>query len=151
MIKCDRISAKEKGKHEMPLMRTTSLGRITVNDSVIAREIIRSVSASSGKLFLSDRSGRLLTSHDRVSTGDLTGNFDIEESDDKYIITFYGIMSFGASIKDVTSAVLDALEKELRTMFPEHGGVLIIRITGVKSKNIAPRDIEIRREYESSR
>ena len=131
----------------MTLTKTTALGDITVNDSVIAKAIIRSVQTARNKVFLSNQQGRLLGSHSRVSSGDMLDNYIIEEKDEKYRITFHVVLSFGTSIKNVTQTVLDALEKEMSAMFPEYGGELIMKIVGIKSKNIAPRDIEVKREY----
>ena len=135
----------------MPLIKTTALGDIVVNDAVIAKAVIRSVRTAEGKIFLADENGRLAGSHSRVSAGDLAGKFVIEEEGERYLLTFFAVVSFGASIKNVTDAALGALQKEMEAIFPEYGGVLTMKIVGVKSKNIAPRDIEIRREYGPSR
>ena len=40
------------------------------------------------------------------------------------------------------------MEKQLRKMLPDKGGKIVLKIVGVKSKNIAKRNIEIVREYE---
>ena len=61
---------------------------------------------------------------------------------------FFVIMTFGASIKDNCTAVLDSLEKQMKTMLPDKSGQIVLKIVGVKSKKIARRDIEIVREYE---
>ena len=84
----------------MTLTKTTALGDITVNDSVIAKAIIRSVQTARNKVFLSNQQGRLLGSHSRVSSGDMLDNYIIEEKDEKYRITFYVVLSFGTSIKN---------------------------------------------------
>ena len=135
----------------MTLTKTTSLADITGNDSVIAKAIIRSVQTARNKVFVSNQQGRLLGSHSRVSSGDMLDKYIIEEKDEKYRITFHVVLSFGTSIKNVTQTVLDALEKEMSAMFPEYGCELIRKIVGIKSKNIAPRDIEVKREYGPAR
>lgn len=135
----------------MTLTKTTPLGDITINDSVIARAIIRAVQTAGKRLYLSTDQGRLLGSHSRVSSGDMIDNYIIEEKDDRYYITFYVVLSFGASIKNVTQTVLSALETEMSAMFPEYGGQITMKIVGIKSKNIAPRDIEVKREYGPAR
>ena len=61
---------------------------------------------------------------------------------------FYTVIIFGSSIKSVTETVLDELQNKMQTMFPEYGGELILKIVGVKSKNVAERNIEVKREYE---
>ena len=75
-------------------------------------------------------------------------NIIISEDAKHYLLKFFVIMSFGASIKKNCTEVLDNLEKQIRTMFPDKGCKIILKIVGVKSKNIAKRNIEIVREYE---
>ena len=43
------------------------------------------------------------------------------------------------------------LQSQMQTMFPEYGGCLTLKIVGVKSKHVAERDIEVKREYEPAR
>jgi len=74
-----------------------------------------------------------------------------EEDKDIYKIIFYAVISFGSSIKNVTEEVLDQLQSQMQTMFPEYGGCLTLKIVGVKSKHVAERDIEVKREYEPAR
>ena len=66
-------------------------------------------------------------------------------------MVFYVVLNFGASIKKVTDTVLDALCREMQSMFPQQKGIFTMVITGVKSKNIAPRNIEVTRIYEPAR
>ena len=61
------------------------------------------------------------------------------------------IIQFGAGIRKTTEEILDYIEYEMRGLFPEKGGRLILKIVGIKSRRIAPRDIEVVREYEPER
>ena len=135
----------------MSLSKDTQLGTITVNDNVIAKAILRSTIGMKDKLFFATEKGKLLGSPSRVSASELSGNLIIEERDGKYNIVLYVVTSFGASIKNVTETVFDMMQKEMQTMFPDQEGTLIIKIVGVKSKNIAERNIEVKREYGASR
>ena len=56
-----------------------------------------------------------------------------------------------SSIKNVTENVLDLVQEEMQQFFPTQGGEIILHIVGVKSKQIAERDIEVKREYEAAR
>lgn len=145
MIKMDKEIKK------MSLSRETQLGKITINDNVIAKSILKATAGVANKLYLSTEKGKILGSPLRVGTSELAGNIVIEEIDERYEITFYVIISFGSSIKNVTETVLNTLQEEMQSMFPNQGGVLRIKIVGVKSKNVAERDIEVKREYEASR
>ncbi len=135
----------------MSLTKTTNLGTIAINTNVISKEILNASTKVSEKLFLATEKCKLLGSPKKVGLGELSSNIFVEENEGKFCLTFYVIMNFGASIKNTTEIVLDALEESFKTMFPGQAGVITIKIVGVKSKNIAPRDIEVIREYEAFR
>ena len=135
----------------MSLNRRTRLGTVTVNDNVIAKIILRAVEKSDGKLLLSSERGRILGVASRVGVGDILGNFQIQEKENKYFLKFSGIIRFGSSIKNVTENVLDLVQEEMQQFFPTQVGEIILHIVGVKSKQIAERDIEVKREYEAAR
>lgn len=135
----------------MSLNRRTRLGTVTVNDNVIAKIILRAVEKSDGKLLLPSERGRILGVASRVGVGDILGNFQIQEKENKYFLKFSGIIRFGSSIKNVTENVLDLVQEEMQQFFPTQGGEIILHIVGVKSKQIAERDIEVKREYEAAR
>lgn len=135
----------------MSLNRRTRLGTVTVNDNIIAKIILRAVEKSDGKLLLSSERGRILGVASRVGVGDILGNFQIQEKENKYFLKFSGIIRFGSSIKNVTENVLDLVQEEMQQFFPTQGGEIILHIVGVKSKQIAERDIEVKREYEAAR
>lgn len=135
----------------MALKRDTELGSITLNDAVIARIIIRGIEKAEGKLIPASRKGKPLASGSRASVGDVTGHFTVEETEDGLMLSFCGIMLFGASIKKVTDAVTDAIHDELAELFPTRKVTVSLMIVGVKSKQIAERSIEVKKEYEAAR
>ncbi len=135
----------------MSLSKKTNLGKITINGTVLSKEVLRATALVNDKVFLATSRGKLIGKPMKVGSSELAGNIDVYEKDDKFYLTVYIIMNFGASIKNATETVLDALEKEMKLMFAGQDGVITIKIVGVKSKAIAPRDIEVTREYEASR
>ena len=135
----------------MTLNERTSLGLITVNDNVIAKIILRAAEKAEGRLLLSSEKGRVLGVASRVGVGDVLGNFSIRAEDDRYVLRFSGVILFGSSIRWVSETVLDAVAEELRSFFFFFFGRIILHIVGIKSKQIAVRDIEVMREYEAAR
>ncbi len=135
----------------MSLKRTTKLGKITINNSVISKEVIRAATLVNDKVYLATPKGKLLGKPARVGTSELASNIYVREEDGKFCLTVYIIMNFGSSIKNATDTMLDKLEADLIPMFADQQAVLTVKIVGVKSKAIAPRDIEVTREYEASR
>lgn len=135
----------------MSLTKTTNLGTITINTNVISREILAATAKVNEKLFLSTEKCKVLGSPKKVGSGELSSNIYVEEKEGVFNLTFHIVMNFGSSIKNTTEIVLDHLEESFKCMFPKQNGIITIKIVGVKSKNIAPRDIEVTREYEASR
>ena len=133
----------------MSLERTTQYGKIRLNDTIFAKAVLSAVAKTGGKVLCASEKGNILGGIDqKVSTGELASNIFMSETDENYCLKFFVIMSFGASIKDNCTAVLDSLEKQMKTMLPDKSGQIVLKIVGVKSKKIAQRDIEIVREYE---
>ena len=135
----------------MTLNERTSLGLITVNDNVIAKIILRAAEKAEGRLLLSSEKGRVLGVASRVGVGDVLGNFSIRAEEGRYILRFSGVILFGSSIRWVSETVLDAVAEEMKSFFPQYGGEVILHIVGIKSRQIAMRDIEVKREYEAAR
>ena len=132
----------------MSLQRTTQCGKIKINENVFAKWVQAAVSKTAGRVLCASEKGKILGGIDqKVSIGELSSNIIIKETKDSYNLKFFVIMSFGASIKENCTAILNSLEKQMKTMMPDKGGRIVLRIVGVKSKKIAARNIEIVREY----
>ena len=133
----------------MSLERSTQYGKIKINDTIFAKAVLSAVAKTGGKVLCASERGKILGGIDqKVSTGELTSNIFIRETAESYYLKFFVIMTFGASIKENCTAVLDNLEKQMKTMLPDKQGQIVLKIVGVKSKKIAERNIEIVREYE---
>ena len=133
----------------MSLERSTQYGKIKLNDTIFAKAVLSAVAKTGGKVLCASERGKILGGIDqKVSTGELTSNIFIRETAESYYLKFFVIMSFGASIKENCTAVLDSLEQQMKIMLPDKQGQIILKIVGVKSKKIAERNIEIVREYE---
>lgn len=133
----------------MSLERSTQYGKIKLNDTIFAKAVLSAVAKTGGKVLCASERGKILGGIDqKVSTGEISSNIFIRETAESYYLKFFVIMSFGASIKENCTVVLDSLEKQMKTMLPDKQGQIVLKIVGVKSKKIAERNIEIVREYE---
>lgn len=136
----------------MAIEKKNNLGTIKLDDYIFAQLIQTGLSKCDGKAFHASEKGKLLGNQGiKSGIGDITSNIKIGEEGNKYILEFFIVTLFGASISETTQEILDYIEYEMKGLFPEKGGRLILRIVGIKSKRIAPRDIKIVREYESAR
>ena len=133
----------------MSLQRTTQCGKIKINENVFAKWVQAAVSKTAGRVLCASEKGKILGGIDqKVSIGELSSNIIIKETKDSYNLKFFVIMSFGASIKKNCNIILDSIESQMKKMFPDKKGQIVVKIVGVKSKKIAERNMEIVREYE---
>lgn len=135
----------------MSLRRTTNLGTIIINTSIISKEVIKVSTKVNESIFFATEKGKLLGSPKKVGSSELSANILVDEKEGRFNLTLYIIMNFGSSIKKVTESMLNDLEESFKLMFPSQPGKITIKIVGVKSKKIAARDIEVIREYEATR
>ena len=135
----------------MSLRRTTNLGTIIINTSIISKEVIKASTKVNESIFFATEKGKLLGSPKKVGSSELSANILVDEKEGRFNLTLYIIMNFGSSIKKVTESILNDLEESFKQMFPSQPGKITIKIVGVKSKKIAARDIEVIREYEATR
>lgn len=136
----------------MSLEKINSIGTIKINDYVFARIVLDSLRKAGDKVFPASEKGKLIGGlNQKVSTGEMAANISITESDGECTIRFFLILTFGASISEVTKEILDYIEYEMKGLMPFEKGQIILKIVGTKSKKIAPRNIEIVRKYESSK
>lgn len=135
----------------MSLRRTTNLGTIIINTSIISKEVIKASTKVNENIFFATEKGKLLGSPKKVGSSELSANILVDEKEGRFNLTLYIIMNFGSSIKKVTESILNDLEESFKQMFPSQPGKITIKIVGVKSKKIAARDIEVIREYEATR
>ena len=132
----------------MDLTRTTDIGIITINDITFANVVRDAVKLLGNKAFLSSPQGKILGGFDKkVTLNELTQNISLQLVDDVIDLKIYIIASFGASISYITDVLLDYIEKQLVMMMPEYGFHIQLTVTGVKSRQLAPRNLVFVREH----
>jgi len=128
--------------------RTNEKGTMKINNIIFGRLVWDAVGLTENRAFSASEKGKLLTGigGSRPAPGEIEDHLVVREEDDgKLYMELYIIMAFGSSIQKVTGQILDFLEEELKTSFPKQGGKIVLKVVGVKSKQIAPRDIEVER------
>ena len=130
--------------------RMTDMGVMKINRLIFGRLVLDALASAGGKAFPASEKGKLLAGigGSRPAAGEIADNLVVkEEADGSLLLKLYIIMSFGSSIQLATGQILDSLEGDLKPMFPGQSGRIVLKITGVKSKQIAPRDIEVERTW----
>ena len=129
--------------------RVNDKGTMKINKHIFGRMVYDAVGLTEGKAFSASSRGKLLTGigGSRPAPGEIADNMIIMEMDDVLYMELYIIMSIGASIQKNTQMILDYMEEQLKSCFPKQGGRIILKVVGVKSKQIARRDIEVVRSW----
>ena len=130
--------------------RTSEMGVMKINKLIFGRLVQDAVGLTGGKAFSASDKGKILSGigGSRPAPGEIADNLVVrEEGDGSLYLELYIIMSFGSSIQKATGQILDSLEEELKAMFPGQGGQIVLKIVGVKSRQTAPRNIEVKRVW----
>lgn len=118
------------------------LGEIVLTENVVARVVTETARSFGGRILFSSQKGKLLKVG---NTGREHLNFiEVEETEDgKVDIRFYVIIRFGTSISSITEELGPAIRENVPKVAGVEVGSLIMTITGVKSKKIGKRSLEI--------
>jgi len=129
--------------------RVNERGTMKINRTIFGRLAYDAVGLTEGKAFSASEKGKQITGigGTRPAPGEIADNLIIREEEGRIYLELYVIIAFGSSISQMTARILDYLEEEMRLMFPQQGGRIVLKVVGVKSKQIAPRDIEVERVW----
>ena len=129
--------------------RINEKGTIKINKHIFGKIAFDAVGLTEGKAFSASEKGKQLTGigGSRPAPGEISDNMLIREEEGMLYVEMYLIMSFGASIQKNTELILDHMEQELKICFPQQPGKILLKVVGVKSRQIAPRDIEVERTW----
>lgn len=122
----------------------TELGTITVAKSVIKDIILEVIDSFEGKVLLSNSKGKLPKFAYRIGTLEDSDHMEVELTEDGLEIRVFVVLRFGTSIKYTTNKIIG----DLHSLIKERTGMRIanasVVVTGMLSKKIAPRHIEVR-------
>ena len=116
--------------------KNTELGQIHFPPGVIERIIKDAVSGCDGRVFLNKYKGKYMS---MVPGGDYTA----QETEEGMDITVYVVIAFGASIGKYSKQMLEYIYDNVEKVMGERPHHVKIVVTGVRSKDIAKRHIEI--------
>lgn len=128
----------------------TTHGNIHYDDNIIRKIISRGVDGFDGKVLLYNNTKRIPgIPAARNKSGNLqTGNANtirIVETDIGLEITVFVVVRFGASINEVTSGLIDYIYEYMEKIMRVSPVRVTVQVTGVLSKNLVRRNIEVSR------
>lgn len=135
----------------MTISKDTGLGEIAVSDILFAQVISECFKSETcqGRVFPATRKGRQIGSNQRYSLSEFAGHIETEKSADgeSVDLTFSIIVKFGTSIRSLTDVLGDDIAESLEKRLGQKPRQITIRITGVKSRQIARRNLEVIKRY----
>ena len=135
----------------MLLEKTNELGKIRISNNIFAEIILDSFALNIGKVWPATKKGKQIGKEDKSNTYDFGSTIEASEEYGELCLKFYIIIKFGVSIKDLTNKIFDYVFARIKEAYGKEPGKVIIVISGIKSKKIAAREIEVTRKNEFRR
>lgn len=136
----------------MALTRETDLGTISIANLFFAQVIAASfkLDACKGRVWPATKKGRQIGSPAKLNLSEFANAIEVEESEQQGRMNIYCsiIVKFGTSISTVCEEIADYTAEMIEK---KHGGrpyKITIHVAGVKSKQIARRNLEVVKTYE---
>lgn len=121
----------------------TDMGKITISKSVIGNIVMDVVASFDGKVILSDSKGRVHKFILKLGPKEESDNIQVEKTADGIDLRVFVVLRFGAGIRKTTAQLIEALRTEIKEGCGIDANNISIVITGMISKKIAPRHIEV--------
>ena len=135
----------------MTLSRETELGTITVSNLLFAQIIADSfkLEGCKGKIWPATKKGKQVGSDMKFNLSEFANTIEIEEIQDGETMNleFHVIVKFGTSISTICGNIADYIAMSIEQKHGRKPGQIKIHVTGVKSKQIAKRNLEVVKGY----
>lgn len=123
----------------------TELGTIKVAKSVIGNIIVDVIDSFDGKVILSNSKGRVPNQLAyKLGQKDESSEISMELTEDGLNIGVFVVLKFGTSIHETTSKMIHDIRQNMKDMTAMEINDLTVTVTGVLSKKLAPRHIEVK-------
>ena len=123
----------------------TEFGTITITKSVIGKIITDVIDEFEGKVIISNHKGKVPGLVSKIGGMDEISNMEINLTEQGLDIRIFVVLRFGTSITRVTNQLVDEIHRRVRKMTAMEPNSVAVVVTGMISKHIAPRHIEVTR------
>lgn len=123
----------------------TENGSIIIEKAVIAKIVTETVFQFNGKVLISNYKNKATTFAAKIGVTDDINNMEIIMGEKGLDIKLYIVVKFGTSIGMVTNKLINDIHDKVYEFTSIEPNSVAIVVTGMISKNIARRNIEVRR------
>lgn len=127
----------------MFLKRENAIGEISVSNNIFAQIIRDSFKLCEGRVWPATKKCKQIGTDNKFSLTDFSSTIESLETGEGIELKFYVIIKFGASIKEITDKLTNYIFQNVKTTIGEYPYKVTISVVGVKSKQIAKRDVEV--------
>lgn len=123
-------------------------GSIILEKAVFAKIVTETVAQFNGKVLISNYKNKATTFAAKIGVTDDISNMDIVMGEKGLDVKLYIVVKFGTSIGMVTNTLIKDIHDKIYEFTSVEPNSVAIVVTGMISKNIARRNIEVRRGIE---
>jgi uncharacterized alkaline shock family protein YloU len=128
----------------MATINNNEYGEISINNSAIEKIVVNNLLKMKHVFLPTNKRGKLIVAKGiRIKITDYIGAVEVSEYQGKLFIKIYYIIQFGESINGETNKLFDLIEKDLENVGLNKPNQITGKITGVISKQIARRELEV--------
>lgn len=126
------------------------LGDIVFSETIINRIVTEAVESCEGKAEILNYKGKYKNMVPGIASkmnlyDEESGGIQLTKDEDGLQIKVYIIIHLGASIKETTEKIIDYIYEYVEKMLNERPKAVTVTVTGILSKNMVKRHIEVSR------
>lgn len=129
----------------MLLTVETDLGNIVVSKAAMGKIITEAVDRFEGKVIISNNKGKVPGFVSKIGGMDDSNTMEINYTEQGLDIRVFVVLRFGTSITQVTNKLVNEIHENVKKMTGMEPSSVAVVVTGMISKKIAPRHIEVTR------
>lgn len=129
----------------MLLTVETDLGNIVVSKAAVGKIITEAVDRFEGKVIISNNKGKVPGFVSKIGGMDDSNTMEINYTEQGLDIRVFVVLRFGTSITQVTNKLVNEIHENVKKMTGMEPSNVAVVVTGMISKKIAPRHIEVTR------
>lgn len=120
-------------------------GYIAIDKAVIGRIVMEALSHFNGRVWLSNHKGKVIGLKQRRANYDLSDHMDISMCEKGLDLRVFIVIRFGTSIGMITEQLIQEIKHDLERFTRIEANSIAVVVTGLISKQITKRNIEVKR------
>lgn len=127
----------------------TEIGKIKISENILGQLAKRTIECVQGDAWLCNEKARIIDDNLNMflSTSIYSQSVTYTIKNDRLYFKLFIICDFGKSLNQITERMIKQLEKDIPKIFQEDLAEIKVVVKGIKSKEIAKKNIEFTEKY----